>query len=297
LRILVTGRDGQVGWELQRALSHLGEVIACDRAEMDLCSVSSVRDHVRAVKPGIIIHAGAYTAVDRAESEPQMAMAINGIAPGALAEEARRLNALLIYYSTDYVFDGTKRGAYLEDDAPNPGNVYGETKLAGEQAIQAVGSAHMILRTSWVYGSRGHNFMLTMLRLAREREELRVIDDQIGAPTWCRAVAEGTARILATRLAKTGTRSDSDFDGIFHLTATGSTSWFGFASEIMAQTQSANLRAPRLIPIASAQYPTPAKRPKNSVLSAEKLRRVFGFTLEPWDLALKQVLAEIPVFS
>lgn len=292
MKILVTGKNGQVGWELQRALAPLGEVIACNRAEMNLTDVQSIRDRIREVEPKIIVHAGAYTAVDKAEAEPELAMAVNGIAPGIIAEEARRLNALLVHYSTDYVFDGTKTGAYLEDDVPNPANVYGATKLAGERAIQAVGAAHMILRTSWVYGSRGHNFMLTMLRLAREREELRVIDDQIGAPTWCRAAAEGTARILKFRLAKSAEYSNPEFDGIFHLTATGSTSWFGFASEIMAQTESPNMRAPKLTPIASEQYASPAKRPTNSLLSCEKLRRVFGFTLEPWQTALRRVLAE-----
>jgi dTDP-4-dehydrorhamnose reductase len=292
VKILVTGRDGQVGWELQHALSSLGDIVACDRAEMDLTSAESIRDYVRAVSPNIIVHAGAYTAVDRAESESELAMAINGIAPGILAEEAKRLNALLVYYSTDYVFDGTKSGPYLEDDAPNPANAYGATKLAGERAIQGVGLAHMILRTSWVYGSRGQNFMLTMLRLACEREELRVIDDQIGAPTWCRALAEGTQRILTARLAKSGGERDAAFDGIFHLTGSGHTTWFGFASEIVAQTQSARDRNPKLIPIETAQYPTPAKRPKNSMLSAEKLRNVFGFTLDPWQADLRRALAE-----
>jgi dTDP-4-dehydrorhamnose reductase len=259
---------------------------------MDLTSAVSIQNYVREVKPDIIVHAGAYTAVDKAESESEIAMTINGTASGILAEEAKRLNALLIYFSTDYVFDGTKSSSYLEDDAPNPASVYGATKLAGERAIQAVGPAHMILRTSWVYGSRGQNFMLTMLRLARERDELRVIDDQIGAPTWCRALAEGTARILMARLAKSGGGRDAAFDGIFHLTGSGRTSWFGFASEIVAQTQSTRDRNPKLTPIATAQYPTPAKRPKNSMLSAEKLRRVFGFTLPPWQEDLRRALAE-----
>jgi dTDP-4-dehydrorhamnose reductase len=292
MKILITARNGQVGWELQRALAPLGEVIATDRAELNLADAISIRDRVREVRPQIIVNAGAYTAVDRAETEADLAMAINADAPGILAEEAKKLNALLIHYSTDYVFDGAKSGPYSEDDIPNPQNRYGATKLAGERAIQAVGAAHVILRTSWVYGARGHNFMLTMLRLARERDELRVVDDQIGAPTWCRSVAQATARILEARLEKGATRPEPAFDGLFHMTASGSTSWFGFAGAILTQAHSANARPMKLTPIATEQYPTPAKRPKNSLLACEKLRRTYGLTLEPWQADLPAALAE-----
>ena len=292
MKILLTGKDGQVGWELLHVLSSLGSVVAFDRSEMDLARAGSITDRVRDVAPDVIVNAGAYTAVDKAECEPDLAMTVNGIAPGILAEEAKKLGALLIHYSTDYVFDGTKTGAYLEEDVPNPLNVYGATKLAGERAIQAVGSAHMIIRTSWVYGLRGRNFMLTMLRLARERDQLRVIDDQIGAPTWSRSTAEATARILKMRLTKNVGNAYPEFNGIFHLTASGSASWFRFANEIMAQTQIARGRSPKLIPISSEEYATPAKRPRNSLLSDERLSRTFGFTLENWQTDLRAALAD-----
>ena len=292
MKILLTGKDGQVGWELHRVLPSLGNVVAFDRSEMDLARAGSITDRVRDVRPDIIVNAGAYTAVDKAESDPDLAMTVNGIAPGILAEEAQKLGAVLIHYSTDYVFDGTKTGAYLEEDVPNPLNVYGATKLAGERAIQAVGAAHTIVRTSWVYGSRGRNFMLTMLRLARERDELRVIDDQVGAPTWSRSIAEATARILKLRLAQNVGDSCPVHNGIFHLTAAGSASWFGFAREIMAQTPTARERSPKLIPISSGEYATPAKRPRNSLLSDERLSRTFGFTLGQWQTDLRAALAE-----
>ena len=187
MKILLTGKNGQVGWELQRTLAPLGEVVAVDRQALDLANPDAIRALIREVKPALIVNPAAYTAVDKAESEPELAMAVNGIAPGIMAEEAKRLGAAMIHYSTDYVFDGTQTSPYTEKDRPNPGNVYGKTKLAGEQAIQAVGVPHLILRTSWVYGSRGRNFLLTILRLAQERDELKIVDDQIGAPTSSRA--------------------------------------------------------------------------------------------------------------
>jgi len=290
LKILIAGKDGQVGWELQRALSRLGDTIPFGQPDMDLSRPREIRDRVRDVSPQIIVNAAAYTAVDKAESDFDLAMAVNGVAPGVLAEEAQRLNAFLIHYSTDYVFDGSKTEPYLEDDPPNPLNAYGVTKLAGERAIQAVGARHVILRTSWVYGSRGHNFMLTMLRLARERDELRVIDDQIGAPTWCRAIAYSTARILEMQSQEDA--SDRMRNGIFNFTASGSTSWLGFAREIIECTTSERTRSPKLIPIPSEEYTSPAKRPKNSLLSSEKLRRSFGFSLEPWRTSLRTALSE-----
>lgn len=195
-KILLTGSNGQVGWELQRTLATLGEVIALDRHGMDLVSPDSIRRTIREIKPSLIVNAAAYTAVDKAEFEPELAMAINGIVPGILAEEAKRLGDAVIHYSTDYVFDGSKNTPYTEEGAPNPLNVYGKTKLAGEQAIQAVGTPHLIFRTSWVYGARGKNFLLTILRLVRERDEIKVVNDQIGVPTWSRVIAQSTAHIL-----------------------------------------------------------------------------------------------------
>ena len=223
-RILLTGKNGQVGWELQRTLAPLGEVVVLDRRQLDLSDPDQIRERVREISPDLIVNAAAYTAVDRAEAEPEPAMAVNGTAPGLLAEEAKRIGAAIIHYSTDYVFDGAKTTPYTEEDAPNPLNVYGRTKLAGEQAVQAAGVPHLILRTSWVYGMRGKNFLLTILRLAREREELKIVDDQIGAPTWSRTIAEATAQILTS-----GAWPVSGASGIYHLTASGSTSWYGFA--------------------------------------------------------------------
>lgn len=196
-RILLIGKNGQVAWELQRTLATLGEIITVGREQLDVANAASIRQVIRETKPQIIVNATAYTAVDKAEAEPELAMQVNGVAPGIMAEEAKRLDALLVHYSTDYVFDGTKQGAYVEEDVPNPLSVYGKTKLAGEQAIQATGAKHLILRTSWVYGARGKNFLLTILRLAKERPELKIVDDQIGAPTWSRMIAEATAQILA----------------------------------------------------------------------------------------------------
>lgn len=286
MKILVTGKNGQVGWELQRTLTPLGQVTALDRTEMDLSDEESIRRAVRDLRPDIIVNAAAYTAVDKAESERGVAMKVNGIAPGILAEETSRLGALLIHYSTDYVFDGRKSSPYVEDDAPNPLNVYGETKLAGERAIQAAASRYVILRTSWVYGLRGKNFMLTMLKLANERDELRVVDDQIGAPTSSCAIADATYRIVQKRLAGEGA-----FDGVFHLTASGSTSWFGFAEAILMQTRDHRVRSPALTAIASSNYPSVAKRPLNSVVSNARLYRTFGVALDRWDIELRRLLA------
>ncbi len=300
-RILVTGRNGQVGFELQRRLAGQGQVIALGRDEMDLADPDSIRRAVRAAKPDLIVNAAAYTAVDRAESEPELALAINGIAPGILAEEAKRLGAALIHYSTDYVFDGSKAAPYTEDDEPRPINAYGRTKLAGERAIQAVDVPHLILRTSWVYGARGKNFLLTILRLVREREELSIVDDQIGAPTWSRAIAAATGGILAHlgygqpafRNACAAKR------GIYNLTAGGQTSWHGFAAAILANAASAQssgsafalARVPVLKAITTEQYPTPARRPRNSVLSHAKLQRAFGVVMPDWKSSLADCMS------
>jgi dTDP-4-dehydrorhamnose reductase len=290
--ILVTGKDGQVGWELQRALAPLGRVVALGRAELDLGDTAAIRARVREMKPAVIVNAAAYTGVDKAESEPELAMAINGTAPGILAEEAVALDSLLIHYSTDYVFDGTKIGPYIEDDAPNPINVYGRTKLAGERAIERVGGTYFIFRTSWVYSPRGKNFLLTILRLAREREELRVVDDQVGAPTSSRAIAEGTADMLR-RLFELDCGNPGSGTGIYHMTAGGHTSWCGFARAILDQADCLIASRPRLHPIATVEYPLPARRPRNSVLSCARLAARFGITLAPWLEGLAQVMNEL----
>ncbi len=290
-KILLTGKNGQVGWELQRSLAPLGQVIALDSAALDLADADAIRRKVREIQPHIIVNPAAYTAVDKAETEPDLAAAINGIAPGIFAEEAKKLNALFVHYSTDYVFDGSKPGAYVEDDALNPLGVYGKTKLAGEQAIRAVGGNHLILRTSWVYGARGRNFLLTMLRLARERSELRIVDDQIGAPTWCRSLGEVTAQILAQLYAPGASKEElARVSGTYHLTSSGSVSWHGFAAEII---RSAEIQpAPNLVAIPSHEYPTPAARPMNSVLSNDKLLRTFGLQAGSWQDNLQLCMQE-----
>ena len=293
-RILLTGKDGQVGWELQRTMASLGEVVAVGHREMDLADPDSIRKVIREIRPALIVNPAAYTAVDKAESEPDLAMAINGVAPGILAEEAKKLNAALVHYSTDYVFDGKKPAAYSEDDAPNPLNVYGQTKLAGERAVQAAGASYLILRTSWVYGARGKNFLLTILKLAGERSELKIVDDQIGAPTWCRMLAETTARILAPVCAAPNPPAMlADTGGLYHLTAGGQTSWYGFAKKILENVPHSAIPAPaKLIPIPSSEYPAPAVRPRNSCLSNEKLMRSFGLTIPSWESSLAMCLQE-----
>ncbi|MBT9132358.1 MAG: dTDP-4-dehydrorhamnose reductase [Firmicutes bacterium] len=286
-RIMLTGKNGQVGWELQRALAPLGDIVALDRSELDLANSEQIRERVREIKPGLIVNAAAYTAVDLAESEPDMAMAINGVAPGILAKEAKSIGAAIIHYSTDYVFDGTKTTPYTEDDTPNPINEYGRSKLAGERAVQAAGAPYLILRTGWVYGLRGKNFLLTILRLAREREELRIVNDQIGAPTWSRIIAETTAQILSA-----GPLSLADKSGVYHLTAAGSTSWYDFAKVILTlDPNPIEQVCKRLSPIPTAAYPTPAHRPTYSLLSNDKLKAAFGLLPPDWEQSLKSALS------
>jgi dTDP-4-dehydrorhamnose reductase len=279
MKILLTGGRGQVGYELERCLQGLGEVVAPGRERLDLSDLAQVRDVVRALRPGLIVNAAAYTAVDRAESEPALAHVVNAEAPGVLAEEARRLGAALVHFSTDYVFDGSKDGPYVESDAAAPLNVYGRTKLLGEQAIAATGAAHLILRTSWVYGMRGHNFLLTMLRLARERGELRVVSDQHGAPTWSRTVAQTTADILSQ--ARRGGDWWAENGGLYHLSCQGQTTWHGFAEAIME----ASSNSTPVIPISTNEFPTPARRPRNSTLDASRLVHRFC-RLPEWRAAL-----------
>lgn len=289
MRILLTGKQGQVGWELCRTLAPLGQVSALGREQLDLADADSIRRAVRELRPQLIVNPAAYTAVDLAESDAETATAVNGAAPGILAEEAKRLGAGLIHYSTDYVFDGGQDGVYRETDATNPGNVYGRSKLAGEQAIQAVGAEHLILRTSWVYGLRGRNFLLTMLRLAREREELRVVADQIGAPTWSRMIAEATA--LAAARWYMGSRPQAGLSGVYHLTAGGSTSWHGFVEAIVRLAgEQETLAVQRITPITTADYPTPARRPANSRLDGGKLEQAFGLRLPDWQDSLAACL-------
>jgi dTDP-4-dehydrorhamnose reductase len=289
-KILVFGRVGQVGWELRHKLACLGEVTAIDYPEIDFSRLDSIRTTVRAADPTVIINAAAYTAVDKAESDPDLAMAINGTAPGVIAEEAKRLNSLLVHYSTDYVFDGTKQEPYVETNAPNPINVYGKTKLAGDEAIQSVGGDYLILRTSWVYGARGSNFLLTMLRLAQERAELQIVDDQIGAPTSSECIAQATANLLAQLLAPAGRGLDGR-SGIYNLTSTGETTWFGFAKALLTRSSGTfGFTVPNLIPIKTSEFPRPAKRPANSCLSCDRLKQTFGVTLPPWEHALFLVL-------
>lgn len=285
-RILLTGITGQVGWELRRTLAPLGQVVGLDSQSLDLADADAIRAAVREIAPRIIVNPAAYTAVDKAESEPERARLINAVASGILAEAARNCGAILVHYSTDYVFDGTKDAAYVEDDAPNPLNVYGATKLAGEEAIRAVGVRHLILRTSWVYGARGGNFLLTMQRLMRERPELRIVDDQIGAPTWSRLIAEATAQILAQCLSPARGADRPEPWGTYHLTCGGETSWYGFAAAIAELGD----HATRLTPIPSSDYPTAARRPANSRLDNGKLARVFGLRLPDWREALKLCL-------
>jgi len=288
-RILLTGSNGQVGRALRQTLAPLCTVVALSRDALDLADPDAIRKTVRDSQPTLIINAAAYTAVDRAESEPELAMAVNGIAPGILAEEAKRLKVALVHYSTDYVFDGTKASAYTEADIPNPLNVYGKTKLAGEQAIQAVNAAHYILRTSWVYAAEGANFLNTILRLARERPELRIVDDQVGAPTWAHAIADMTAQLLAS----TSIKSADPQHGLYHLTASGATTWFGFAQAILVEAEKTlHITAPRLLPIKTADYPLPAKRPANSRLDTARLASAFGIKPAPWKKMLEQCMRE-----
>jgi len=260
LRVLLTGRNGQVGGELARLLP-TAELIATGRAELDLADEDAIRRAVREAKPQLIVNAAAYTAVDKAEAEPDLAMRINGIAPGVLAEEAKRLGALLVHYSTDYVFDGAKSTAYVEDDAPNPLSVYGRGKLAGERAVQASGCRHLILRTSWVYGPRGKNFFLTIAAKARAGERLRVVDDQRGVPTTSAFLAEKTLALIAR-----------DASGLLHLVPAGETTWYGFAREIVQLTGSRS----EVQPIKTGEFPAAARRPANSVLDNRRAAAILG---------------------
>ena len=290
MKILLTGKNGQIGWELAHALAPLGEVIAFDRGGLDLAVPDQIVGAVRSVRPDVLVNAAAYTAVDRAESEPDAAHAVNAAAVAILAEEAKRVRALLIHFSTDYVFDGAKDTPYVEEDRPNPINVYGRSKLAGEQAIRSIGGPHLILRTSWVYAARGRNFFLTIRRLLREKEEVRVVSDQMGAPTPAGALGSATS----TLLRKFGVANLRGTRGTYHVTAAGNTSWHGFAKEI-ARLELRDLpNPPRIVPIPSDQYPSVARRPRNSCLSNEKLLRTFGVELPRWEACLAALHERLP---
>lgn len=298
--ILITGKNGQVGWELQRAFKDAGPTIALDRDAMDLSKPDSIRRTIADVRPSMIVNAAAYTAVDLAEEEPDYAQMVNGNAPGVMAEEAEKIGALLIHYSTDYVFDGRKRTPYVETDQPNPLNSYGMTKLIGERAIESSGADYLIFRTSWVYSTRGRNFLLTILRLAREREELKIVNDQIGIPNWCRAIADATAAVIAKLQKPKTSRSKSppkNLRGIYHMTGSGETSWFGFAEAILGEVRKGGfpstvmgqvpVTAKQILPITTAEYPRRAQRPAYSVLDSTKLKKTFGVELPSWQDQLK----------
>jgi dTDP-4-dehydrorhamnose reductase len=287
--ILITGVNGQLGFELARTLQGLGHVVAADREMLDLSNLDQIRSVVQTIRPAMIVNPAAYTAVDKAESELDLAMRINGEAPGVLAEEAKKLGVPLIHYSTDYVFNGEKDRPYVETDETDPQNVYGQSKLAGEEAIMASGVDHLIFRTSWVYGMRGKNFLLTMLRLGADRPELKVVADQFGAPTWSNTIATLTAHVLAqAHAAADPGQWWSERSGAYHLTSSGATSWHGFASAIF---ELAKLdKQPMVLPIPAAEYPTPARRPTNSRMSGEKLKTVFGLSAPDWKDALSLCL-------
>jgi dTDP-4-dehydrorhamnose reductase len=302
VRLLVTGCYGQVGWHLQRTLAPLGEVLAIDIDSVDLTDPAAVSKTVRDFAPNVVVNAAAYTAVDKAESEREIAHAINVGAPGQIAKECAASGALMVHYSTDYVYDGGKQEPYVETDPTGPLSAYGETKLAGDRAIIGCGCAHIILRTTWVYDIRGKNFLRTILRLAREKDELRIVGDQFGAPTWARMLAETTAIVVA-RSAERKRTAGAWSGGLFHVTAGGRTSWAGFAQaileeyEVLASADEAgeyggSLKTRRVVEIGTPEYPTPARRPVNSVLSNARINSEFGIVMPDWRTQLRLALQD-----
>ena len=294
MKFLLTGKNGQVGFELQRALAPLGEVVAVDRSACDLADPDVIRALIAGQRPDVIVNPAAYTAVDRAESDETAAHAINAIAPGVIGEAARAIGAVVVHYSTDYVFDGTGEGAYRESDTPNPQSVYGRTKLAGEQALQASGADHLIFRTSWVFGAHGGNFAKTMLRLASERDVLKVVADQYGAPTPAALLADATAQVLG-RLQREG-RNGFPF-GLYHLVADGVTTWHAYAQAVVSAAAAAGkplkIAAADIEAIPTSAYPVPAPRPANSRLNTDQFRQAFGLRLPPWEEGLAHVLQQL----
>ena len=294
MKILLFGKNGQVGWELNRSLQPLGEVVALGREDADFSEPESLRQIVQEISPDVIVNAVAYTAVDKAEEEEGLAIKINGLAPGILAEETKKLNALLVHYSTDYVFDGTKESPYNETDKVNPINAYGRTKLTGEQAVQSSGCDYLIFRTSWVYASRGHNFLLTMLKFAQEREELSIVNDQIGSPTSARLIADAT--VLCVQQAIKEKLVGIFSSDLYHLTTSGNTSWHGFTKEIVnlaSQNAKLQLTIKELKAIPTSDYPTQAMRPMNSRLALTKLESIFTLKMPGWKESLSVCMAEI----
>ena len=294
MKILLFGKNGQVGWDLNRSLLPLGKLVAPGRDEADFSDTESLRKILRNVKPDIIVNAVAYTAVDKAEEEEGRALVINAEAPGILAEETKKLGAILVHYSTDYVFDGTKKGPYTETDETNPVNAYGRTKLAGEQAIQTAGCDYLIFRTSWVYAARGHNFLLTVLKLAAERDELNIVCDQWGAPTSARLIADTTSLCLQQAIKERILGVFSS--GLYHLTASGITSWHGFAEAIInaARTDPGmHLKIKDIYPVPTSGYPTPAARPANSQLDLNRLESVFGIKMPDWRVGVELCMREL----
>lgn len=302
-KILLIGRNGQVGSDLGASLPKLAETIALDRQHLDLSNPREIRQTIRQIRPSFIVNAAAYTAVDQAETDQTTVRSINAEAPGIIAEEARQIGAGLVHYSTDYVFDGTKNTPYEEADSPNPLSVYGQTKLAGETAIRDTGVPHLLFRTAWVYSTRGRNFLLTVLRLATQREELRIVRDQFGAPTSSREIAQTTANILELiSQQREGTFDLSGFSGTYHLTAAGVTTWYDFATAILEEssqmsaapawfasaTNGLPIKARRIVPIRTEEYPTPARRPSYSVLSNSRLTQAFGVRLADWRAELQR---------
>ena len=295
MKILLLGKNGQVGWELQRSLAPLGELVALDRHGHDLCgdltNPQGLADTVQMVRPDIIVNAAAHTAVDKAESEPELARTLNALAPGGLAQEAQKIGAWLVHYSTDYVFDGSGTKPWAEADMPAPLSVYGQTKLEGEQLVSAHCENHLIFRTSWVYAARGSNFAKTMLRLAQEHERLTVIDDQFGAPTGADLLADVTAHAIRQVLQRP---ADA---GLYHLAAGGETSWHGYAKQVLALADRApsaiKIIAKEVAPVPTSTFPTPARRPHNSRLDTAKLQSTFGLTLPPWQQGVERMLTEI----
>ena len=308
-KILLIGRNGQVGTELSSLLPRLGELAALNRQELDLTKPDDIRRTIREVRPQWIINAAAYTAVDQAEQDEATARAVNEEAPAVIAEEAKRSGAALVHYSTDYVFDGSKKSPYEETDIPNPINVYGRTKLGGERAIQESGALHLIFRTEWVYATQGHNFLLTILRLATQKQELRVVADQIGCPTTSQEIAAATVKIISQLMNREeGVRSLAETGGIYNMTAEGETSWYEFAKAILSEASSATHTLPwvdaatkgmpflaeRVVPITTGEYSTPARRPAYSVLSATRLHHRFGVRLPQWRAELQSLFVPEP---
>jgi dTDP-4-dehydrorhamnose reductase len=308
-RILLIGKNGHVGTQLASLLPGISELVAFNRQQLDLTRPSDIRRTVQEVRPQWIVNAAAYTAVDQAEKDEATACAVNQEAPAVIAEEARKIDAALIHYSTDYVFDGSKKSPYEETDTPNPINVYGKTKLGGERAIQESGALHLIFRTEWVYATEGRNFLLTILRLATQKQELRIVADQIGSPTSSREIAAATVKVISQLLdRKDGLHSLANIGEIYHMTASGETSWYDFAKAILDEASSATRTVPwvksatngmpfiteRIIPITTEEYPTSARRPAYSVLSTARLRDRFGVSLPPWRAQLQSLFAAGP---